>query len=113
MKGKIETTIPQRQYENIKTTYEFTTEAERTIAKESAIADCIELHSIVGRKVAELQKKEVNATANTASADIALKIKARKTIDGVDWRLREKNGRQYWEEYVDGKWIVASEVSQS
>lgn len=47
MKGKIESTIPQRQFENIKTSYEFTNEEEREIAIKMIIKDCLDLKDIV------------------------------------------------------------------
>jgi len=51
MKGSISTTIAQRQYENIKTHYEFTNEEERKEAIEKSISDCIELSGIVKKRL--------------------------------------------------------------
>ena len=51
MKGKVENTIPQRQFENIKTTYYFENEEERRTAIEMSIMDCINYSHIVPIKV--------------------------------------------------------------
>ena len=47
MKGKVENTIPQRQFENMKTTYFFESEDERQEAIQNSIQDCIKLGGIV------------------------------------------------------------------
>lgn len=106
MKGKVETTIPQRQYENLKTTYYFETEEEHDAAIKLAIADCIQLNGAVGAKLRRAAEATLEANAQTATADAAMEITARKTIDGVDWRMRKGK----WEKYVNGKWTAAEEV---
>ena len=67
MKGTIENTIPQRQFENIKTKYEFTNEQERQEAIENSIQDCIKLANIVHK----LTDPEKGTTA---------------VISGVNWK---------------------------
>ena len=53
MKGKVENTISQRQYENIKTTYYFENEEERKQAIERSIQDCLDYSHIVHTKAEE------------------------------------------------------------
>ncbi len=64
MKGYIETTIPQRQFENIKTHYEFTDEKGRKEAIKQAQQDCIELrhtvsHATIEGQVPDMEEKEI------------------------------------------------------
>lgn len=54
MKGHIESTIAQRQYENIKTYYEFNNEAEKEEAIQAVIADCIKYSGIVKKEAEKL-----------------------------------------------------------
>jgi hypothetical protein len=106
MKGQVETTIPQRQYENIKTTYYFETEEEHDAAIKLAISDCIQLNGAVTSKLNRDTTAKVEANAQTVTADTVLEVTARKVIDGVDWRLRKGK----WEKYVNGQWTPAEEV---
>ena len=60
MKGKVENTIPQRQYENIKTTYYFENEEERDVAIKSSIADCIKYRDVVSAELNKRQKPDLS-----------------------------------------------------
>ncbi len=53
MKGKVETTIPQRVYENLKITYLFENTKERELAIDQAITDCVTYNSAVCKKYVE------------------------------------------------------------
>jgi hypothetical protein len=52
MKGKVENTIPERQFENIRTTYYFDSEEERILCIERSIQDCIQYKDIVSKLLA-------------------------------------------------------------
>ncbi len=67
MRGKIETTIPQRQFENIKITYEFNNAEEYLSARAKAIEDCIELKDIVTKKLKALEVIEAQKTVQKTS----------------------------------------------
>jgi len=79
MRGKIENTIPQRQYENLRTTYYFETEDERKEAIETSLQDCIKYAGIVGR-LKEEQEREF-------------------TMSGLKWKRNNKGKWVY--EVVD------------
>mgnify|MGYP001356897761 CR=1 FL=1 len=68
MKGKIENTIPQRQFENIKITYDYETKAEYYLAIEQAIEDCLRLHNIVGRKAKLIEEQNINNSIRKSDA---------------------------------------------
>lgn len=59
MKGQVENTIPQRQFENIKTTYYFENEAQRAEAIKQSVTDCIKLNNIVEKRL-NPEKSEVS-----------------------------------------------------
>lgn len=58
MKGKIEVTIPQRQFENIKITYLFENKEEFEKMKKESIESCLKLHHIVSRTAVKLNNPE-------------------------------------------------------
>ena len=83
MKGKVEATIPQRQFENIRMTYEFNNDLERVEAINKTIDDCIHFNNIVGKKAVDKAKREIakKKTKVDPSDEIT-------SIGGVDWRQR-------------------------
>lgn len=110
MKGKISTTIPQRQYENLKTTYYFENEEERKHAIETAIQDCIEykdyIHKNVHQQTSEAGDKEQEYFTKSEKS---LGITQRSVINGIQWRKRKKGKNEWWE-YWDvaqspNKWV--------
>jgi len=50
LRGKVQITSPQRQFENLKITYEFENEAEKEDAVNAAMDDLIIYHNMAGRK---------------------------------------------------------------
>lgn len=95
MKGWVETTIPQRQYENIKTHYEFETEEERQLAIDRAAKDCISLNGIVEDSIAINTTKEENRTAFENAPNKALGVTEEWEFKGVQFRNR-KGIVEYW-----------------
>lgn len=89
MNGKIEVTIPMRQYENIKITYDFVDKEEKDRMIGMALSDCIKLHNWTGRKIAEENK--------------AKNPPVPEEISGVKWRFHEGK----WEYLKEGVWIGA------
>jgi len=76
MKGKYESVIPQRQFENIHVSYEFTNEVEQKEAEDKIISDMLRLHHEVSRRAAEAINENIE-------------------IGNVQWRKREDK----WEFY--------------
>jgi hypothetical protein len=92
MKGKIECTIPQRQYENIKITYEFDGEVEKKQAIDLIIMDCAEYHQELQRFVDRNKRIE---------SEIAWS----GTINGVKHQTIKKGSKWACEAFIDSKWI--------
>ena len=58
VKGRIEATIPQRQFENLRVCYEFEGEEEKKIAYKAIINDCLKYHHFV-KQVADNTEDKV------------------------------------------------------
>jgi hypothetical protein len=106
MKGQIETTIPQRQYENIKITYYFDGVFEQKEALEQAIKDCINLYNRV-----QLEIKKQTIPQKTKSDlekpryQVELNIKEERHVRGIDYRLRDDQ----WEMWTGEEWVAVKE----
>jgi hypothetical protein len=59
MKGKVENTIPQRQYENTRITYYFENDSERKEAIEKSIQDCIKYSGLVPKLLEKTESTEI------------------------------------------------------
>ncbi|MBC8521067.1 MAG: hypothetical protein H8D26_03635 [Methanomicrobia archaeon] len=93
LKGKTETTIPQRTYENIKTTYYFENEEEHKEAIRQSIDDCIKLNNIVLAKIKQATPK----TPEREKYQQALGILQETNISGIQWRERKVKDKVFWE----------------
>ena len=58
MKGYVQATIPQRQFENIHIHYDFESEEGKNMAMEYLIADMLKYHHEVSRLSTQVEKEE-------------------------------------------------------
>lgn len=84
MRGKVENTIPERQFENIRTTYYFENEEERIQCIDRSIQDCIDYKDIVTKLV-----------ANTSEATECV-------INNIKWK-KNRLGKWTYEKKEEGQ----------
>ncbi len=94
MKGHVSTTIPQRQYENLKITYYFENESERQVAIDSAITDCKQYKNCVKDVVEKPQPKH----------NLAMGVTEEFTCGELQFR-KLRGEWQYWNK-KKGAWIT-------
>ena len=90
MRGTVETTIPQRQYENIKTSYHFEDSLERNEAIAQAIEDCITLKDIVAFRIKQTAPPSLKpgTVIPVDSGEMILSDVVWKKVDGF-WQYLE------------------------
>jgi len=100
MKGKIETTIPQRQYENLKISYEYESEEEKEAFIQTAIEDCVKYHHAVSTKAIDIADSKLPPKAKKLVIDYAdeqMKVVTKIELMGIVWRQRKKGRKLVWE----------------
>jgi len=112
MRGHIETTIPQRQYENLKINYEYENEEEKNKCIKVAIEDCIKYHHAVvseSLKVAPRVAPAGSKLLDIDHSDQVLKVVNKVELSGVVFRQRKKGRSLIWEfwdkDQVPPRWI--------
>jgi hypothetical protein len=108
LKGKIETTIPQRQYENVKTTYYFNNDEERQMALDRAIDDCLVLNNKV-RSLSDTKENQSQAQSLAKENEVLPKKSELTTmIDGVPFR--KVTGGWEYQDPETKKWMKAKSL---
>jgi len=108
LKGKIETTIPQRQYENVKTTYYFDNDEERQMAIDRAIDDCVVLNNKV-RSISNPKEDKAQTESLAKESEISLPPSQLTTmVDGYVFRKVSK-GWEY-QDPITKEWFKAKSL---